>query len=141
MKFSLGRFGASRNAANKKKPAIPTRSDILALRPLRNPALEWEEIDGLVVLHITRDKSMNWKMRLAGMVTALPEKRSVELDAIGTDVWLMLDGHATVSSIVKALSKKHKLSQRETELSLQQFFKELGRRGYIGFTLDEPEAE
>jgi nucleoid DNA-binding protein len=49
----------------------------------------------------------------------------------------MLDGSNTVSSIVEALAKKHHLSKREAELSVQQYFKELSRRNYIAFMADE----
>ncbi|HEX8551703.1 MAG TPA: PqqD family protein [Abditibacteriaceae bacterium] len=135
---------AGKTAKNKagKSGQIPTnagdaRRALLKLRPIRNPALNWDEDEGVVVLHIALEESSNsrsWKAKVAGFFVQLPEKRSVELDAIGSDVWMLLDGKNTVGEIVKILAKKHQLTSRETELSLQQYFKELNRRGYIAFT-------
>ncbi len=124
----------------KKRKGPPSRREMLALRPLRNPALEWVVEEGQVVLEIKRVN--NWKTKLLNIFVPLPESRRVVLDPIGTDVWQMLDGQNTIEDIGKALARKHKLTSRETELSLQQFFKELSRRGYVGFVMHgAPETE
>jgi hypothetical protein len=115
----------------KKQPA-PTRRDVLKLRPLRNPNLEWSEEEGQVVLHIKHTRT--WKTTLLNIFVPVPKDRTVMLDAVGTDVWNSMDGSNTFEAIAKLLAKKHKLTPREAELSLQQFFKELGRRGYVVFT-------
>ena len=130
----------------KKKTASAgsNRRALLELCPVRNPALKWDEDNGVVVLHISHENSRNsrsWKARLAAAFMKLPEKRSVELDAIGTDVWKLLDGKTTVGAIVKILAKKHQLTARETELSLQEYFKELNRRGYIAFLQATPPSK
>ncbi|HEX8235322.1 MAG TPA: PqqD family protein [Abditibacteriaceae bacterium] len=127
-----GRTGAAK-AARKN---APTRRELLAVRPVRNPALEWEEEDEQVVLHIKRVD--NWKTRLITIFTQVPESRRVVLDPIGTHVWRMLDGQTTFEAISKSLAKEFKLMPREAELSLQQFFKELGRRGYVMFVKSTP---
>jgi Coenzyme PQQ synthesis protein D (PqqD) len=115
----------------KKRKRTPSRRELLALRPLRNSALEWAVEEDQVVLEIKRVS--NWKTKLLNIFVPLPESRRVMLDPIGSDVWQMLDGQTTIEYIGKALAKKHKLTPREAELSLQQFFKELSRRGYVGF--------
>ena len=119
----------------KKRKGPPSRREMLALRPLRNAALEWVVEEGQVVLEIKRVN--NWKTKLLNIFVPLPESRRVVLDPIGTDVWQMLDGQNTIGDISKALAKKHKLTPREAELSLQQFFKELSRRGYVAFAMAE----
>jgi Coenzyme PQQ synthesis protein D (PqqD) len=125
---------------NKRRKGPPSRRELLALRPLRNPALEWAVEEGQVVLEIKR--ASNWKTKLLNIFVPLPESRRVVLDPIGSDVWQMLDGETTIEYIGKSLAKKHKLTPREAELSLQQFFKELSRRGYVGFLVgDAREAE
>ena len=128
MKAVLPTFGKA-----KPKQQTPTWREMLQLRPVRNPALEWEEEEGRVVLHIRHFEKRNWKMRLVNMLISMPDNRRIVLDAIGTDVWQMTDGQNTLGRIAKKLAEKYKLSPREAELSLQQFFKELGRRGYVGF--------
>ena len=117
-----------------KKPA-PSRRAWLALRPWRNPALEWYEQDGRVILHIKRQQS--WKTKILNLFMPLPEERSIALDAIGTHVWRMLDGKNSMGVIAHSVAKEYKLVEREAELSVQQFFKELGRRGYVGFSEGE----
>lgn len=137
MNVVLPKFGK----ANTKQ-ATPTWRELLKLRPVRNPGLEWEEEEGRVVLHIRHFEKRNWKMRLLNLIISMPDDRRIVLDAIGTDVWQMTDGQNTLGRIAKKLAEKYKLSPREAELSLQQFFKELGRRGYVGFlTEDETQQQ
>ena len=125
---------AAQNTKNKKRPLSPRRA-MMALRPLRNPALEWAEEEGRIVLNIKRGQGTRgkWTMRLVSLFIPLPEGHRVVLDPIGTHVWHMMDGQTSVERIVKSLSKEYKITPREAELSLQQFFKELSRRGYVGF--------
>ena len=106
----------------------------LALRPWRNPALEWFEEEDRVILHIKRQQ--NWKTKILNLFVPLPEERKIALDAIGTHVWRLLDGKNTVGAIARSVAKEYKLVDREAELSVQQFFRELARRGYVGFSGD-----
>ena len=119
----------------KKAPPPGARQAWRALRPWRNPALKWFEEDGRVVLHIQR--RVNWKTRLLAMFMPIPAERKIVLDQIGTHVWKLLDGKRTAGTIAREVGKEYKLGDREAELSVQQFFKELARRGYVGFTGDE----
>lgn len=125
--------------AKKQKPvpnAGQARKELLALRPLRNPNLEWKEDEGRIVLLIKPPQLKNWKMRMMNLIFPLPiapRDRHVVLDRIGTDVWNMIDGQTTFGQIAKSLATKYQLVPREAEMQLQQYFKELGRRGYIRF--------
>lgn len=121
----------------KEARQVPTRREWLTLRPVRNPALAWREEEGVVVIEIHR--AQNWKTRLLNLVFPLPEHHRVALDAIGSSVWRAADGESTVEQIAKKIARELQIERREAELSLQQFFKELGRRGYIAFVA-EPEA-
>jgi hypothetical protein len=122
-------------AKGGSKSQAVNRAELLALRPLRNPKLEWHEEDGHVVLVIKRAHS--WRTRALNLLFPLPEEKRVALDKIGTDVWRLLDGKNTVGQIAKLLAREYKIETREAELSLQQYFKELGRRGYVGFWVEE----
>lgn len=110
------------------------RKTWLALRPWRNPSLEWFEEEERVILHIKRQQ--NWKTKILNLFVPLPEDRKIALDAIGTHVWRLLDGKNTVGVIARSVAKEYKLVEREAELSVQQFFRELSRRGYVGFSGD-----
>src|SRR4051812_29402259 len=100
----------------KKKPkaVTPSRRAWLALRPWRNPALEWFEQDGRVMLHIQRQQT--WKTKILNLFLPLPEERTIALDAIGTHVWKMLDGKNSVAAIARSVAKEYKLVEREAEL-------------------------
>ncbi len=123
---------ATKTMKKKARKAAPTRRDVLELCPVRNPDLEWSEHDGQVVLHV-KHVHTSWKARLLGVFMELPRGRNIVLDQVGTDVWKELDGQKNFAQVAQFLSKKHKLTLREAEISLQQFFKELGRRGYVAF--------
>lgn len=125
----------------KKQPRIDratARREFLGLRPARNPKIEWEEVEGRAVLTIPRPN--NWKIRLLNVFFPVPESRKVILDPIGSHVWRGCDGQNRIENLSRALQKEYKLGAREAELSLQQFFKDLGKRGYIGFMTERPEA-
>lgn len=138
--FAKAAPAKGKKSGGKGQAAPPTKRALMQLRPVRNPALSWDEQDGIVVLRIEQKDTPNsrsWKAKLAGVFVKLPEERAVELDALGTDVWKMLDGTITMGGVVTALAKKHRLSKREAELSVQQYFKELSRRNYIAFLADD----
>lgn len=138
MNFALPKVGLpSLGKANKS--ATPTWREMLLLKPVRNPGLEWTEEEERIVLTIHHEQQTGWKSRFIGLFVAIPKDRRVALDAIGSDVWRLTNGENTLGFIAKELAKTYKLSPREAELSLQQFFKELGRRGYIGFRKENDE--
>ena len=131
-------FKLKQNRGSKQR--TPTWREMLELRPQRNPQLEWSEEDERVVLCIRHGERKHWKLRLLNLIVPVPTDRRVALDAIGTDVWNLIDGKNTVGRIANTLAKKYQLEPREAQLSLQQYFKELSRRGYIGFTTEKSEV-
>lgn len=141
MKLSLPKLPSLFSGKSAGQQRQPTWREMLQLRPIRNPNLEWTEEEGRVVLLLLRDAKKDWKARLLKVFVPIPEKRRIALDAIGTDVWKMIDGENRLGQIAQKLAHKYKLSPREAELSLQQFFKELGRRGYIGFLTEESQGK
>lgn len=121
-----------------KKTAPPDRATarrhFLALRPARNPKISWEEVDGKAVLTIPRPN--NWRTKLVNVFFPVPDTRNVVLDSIGSLVWRHCDGQNNIDQIARELQREYKLGGREAELSLQQFFKDLGRRGFVGFVTE-----
>ena len=119
-----------------------SRGDVLAAKPFRNPAIEWEvrEPEGKagaevepapeVVLSVPRRQDRVGK--LLNRFFEGPDHRQVVLDELGTDVWQMCDGETSVEALILALSKKHKLERREVELSLTMYLRTLAKRGFIG---------
>jgi hypothetical protein len=58
-------------------------------------------------------------------------RRKVQLDALGTQVWELIDGRRSVGEIVTAFGEAHKLPHREAELSVTTFLRMLGKRGLV----------
>lgn len=117
----------------KKRPDVD-RGKILKAFPLRNQLITWELDDkGEASLVIPQKEKL--LTRLTGKLFMLPNKRVVVLDSIGAFVWEMCDGKHTISQMIKALQKKHKLTRKEAETSLFTFIKQLGKRNFIGFAI------
>ena len=57
--------------------------------------------------------------------------KKLQLDNIGSMVWLMIDGSTDVKTIIKQIVPETGLSLQEAEISVTTFLRELGRRGLI----------
>ncbi len=107
-----------------------TRQQALQAIPIRNPALQWQENDdGVAVIVLPRRKDTTGK--ILAWAFSVPESRPVVLDEVGTFVWKLCDGRHSMAEIVSLLSKEYKLNKREVELSLNEFFKMLSKRGML----------
>jgi hypothetical protein len=58
--------------------------------------------------------------------------KKLQLDAMGTAVWDLVDGHRSVRRIVKIFAETHRLDNKEAEVSVTSFIRELGQRGLLG---------
>jgi len=47
----------------------------------------------------------------------------------------LCDGHNTIDTIIRALCNKYKLTRKEAETSLLEYFRRLGKRGIVGFAV------
>jgi hypothetical protein len=59
-------------------------------------------------------------------------RKTVELDAMGSTVWRLIDGRRAAGGIAAALAERYGLDAREAELAVAEFLRLLGRRGAIG---------
>lgn len=122
-----------------RKKAAPldratARRQFLALKPVRNPVIAWEEVENGILLIVTPRSTP--LLKITQFLLPLSEderKRRVALDPIAADVWRRCDGATPIGTISGELQKKYNLGAREAELSLQQFFQTLGRRGFVAF--------
>ncbi len=114
-----------------RKPAPQiSRSHALAIKPIHNPNLEWRyNEEGHAVASLTHQAG--WRGRLVSFFLAVPGKRPVILDEVGTFVWKMCDGQYTIGEIVDALREKYNLTRREVEISLNEYLRMLAKRGMI----------
>lgn len=117
-----------------------TREQAMEARPVRNPALHWKLNDeDNVVIAIERRNDVPGKA--LGWLFMVPERRSITLDDVGSLVWINCDGENTVADLVTMLSSHLKVTRRETEVSLTEYLKTLGKRGMVGFMVDREVAE
>ena len=123
----------TRVGLNKQVPQISREQAMRAL-PVRNPSLEWRENeDGGIVVTLPRRADLTGK--LLAWVFFVPESKPISLDDVGTFVWTRCDGERSLRDIVTELCSEYKMGRRETELSLIEYMKMLGKRGMVGFAV------
>ncbi|MFA4029969.1 MAG: hypothetical protein GDYSWBUE_001305 [Candidatus Fervidibacterota bacterium] len=104
-------------------------SQVLRLKPMRDESVAWEvDENGLVRIE---SKHTGLVGRLLGMLLRFKAKRRIELDELGSLVWLMCDGRCTVGEIAQELIKRYKLEKRDAEISLITFIQQLMKRRLI----------
>ncbi len=60
------------------------------------------------------------------------QTKKLQLDTMGTSVWDLVDGKRSVRMIIRNFAKSHRLENREAEISVTSFLRQLGQRGLIG---------
>lgn len=128
----LSRFLLERK--RKKSGLNFTKDDIMKSRPVRNSVIRWEKSEKGEVSLIVPQKDALW-VKIISKVFMLPNSRVVVLDEVGSFVWTLCDGYNSIDTIVKALCNRYKLTHKEAETSLLEYFRKLGRRGIIGFAV------
>jgi hypothetical protein len=120
--------------ARNKKPLI-SRSEALGSKPVRNREVEETKLESgdVMLTYPVRVKPWAGKLidRFKG-ASGQPHIKKLQLDALGTTVWELIDGRRSVKEVIKIFSERHQLHRREAEVSVSQFLRELGKRGLIG---------
>jgi hypothetical protein len=118
----------------KVKPAL-TRSEALGCIPVKNHHVREQRLESgeLVILYPVTARP--WIVKVSawlGAAAAPPRTGKLQLDGLGSTVWGMLDGRASIRAIAAAFAREHRLETREAEVAVTQFLRELGRRGLLG---------
>jgi len=112
-----------------------TKSQALTLIPVKNIESSEETLDsGIVIIQYPvtmRPWMAKWIQRFKGSSSRIGSKK-LQLDSLGTEVWKMIDGKRTVRDIVDTFAQDHQLEDREAEIAVTQFLRDLGKRGLIG---------
>ncbi len=119
----------------KKPQSTLSRTDALNCTPIKNA-----EVDEVVLetgeLRLAYPVNVrpwaSFLLRRVGGNSVQMSKKKLQLDALGTAVWNLLDGRRTVRQVVDTFSRKHRLHPKEAEAAVTRFIRELGRRGLIG---------
>lgn len=114
--------------------AAPSRAQALEFIPVINSSIDVEHREeGSCRLHYELALKP-WFVRAHERLRKAPfppQKKTLELDEIGSLVWSQIDGRHSVGAIAKTLGEAYELEAREAELSTSTFLRELGRRGLI----------
>jgi len=73
-----------------------------------------------------------WLVRRMGAPEAPVRVKKLQLDALGTAVWELMDGRRTVRQVIHDFAGEHQLHPREAEVSVTLFLRDLGKRGIVG---------
>lgn len=121
----------------KKKKKSLSRERFLASRPVVNPTIKTEgSKDGVITLLIPIDRS--GLPVLVSKSLAIPEQKKIQLDEVGSKVWMKIDGNASMSDLSKWMESEFKISQREAEVSLGVYFDKLSEKGLVGLIVPPP---
>lgn len=115
------------------KPQPLSRKEALKCIPLQNPGAEEEENqEGLLLTYSVEVKPFFHTLikRVTGKETS-NIRRKIQLDQMGSSVWQLIDGQRSVSDIAISFQRQHQLDNRESEISVTSFLKELGKRGLV----------
>lgn len=113
-----------------------SRSEALAYRPVKNREVREEDGENGEVLLTYALSLTPWLVKLAlrlGLQSRRSLRRRLQLDELGSLTWSLVDGKRTVRDIAELVCRRYKLNRREAEVAMSGFFRDLGRRGLIGF--------
>jgi hypothetical protein len=117
----------------RKLPAL-TREQALACTPVKNNVVNWQILEsGLVQVEyvlLLKPFLLSIFKRLDTSRSAHPT-RKLQLDALGSQVWQMIDGDRSTGEIIEEFAHRHQISVSEAEQSITIFLRELGKRGLI----------
>lgn len=112
-----------------------SRTEALACIPKQNDTTNWVELEN-------GDIFFTYAIPLSRVFQALHRKftknsietptKRLQLDAMGSFVWKLIDGKRSVGEIITTFAKEYKVSNMEAETAVTSFIKTLGQRGFIG---------
>ncbi|MGB2998043.1 MAG: PqqD family protein [Phycisphaerae bacterium] len=113
-----------------KQPAL-TRNDLLDAVPVRNQRVITEQQGGdRLVLRVPLRERWYMKPPL-GWLMPFSRERRVALDRLGAAVWEACDGRRTIEEVVERFAGRYHLTFHEARISVEQFLRELVRRGLV----------
>ena len=119
----------------KSELSRPSRRETLEYTPVKNIQISETRLEsGVVIIEYplaVRPWIVAVARRLGGDQNRKQTKK-LQLDAMGTSVWDLEDGKRSVRMIIRNFAKAHRLENREAEISVTSFLRQLGQRGLIG---------
>jgi hypothetical protein len=112
---------------------------LLAIRPRRNPAVEWVLDEETELVTIIIPKNFTRVERALGKVVKPVKELHRPLDAPGSDIWRMCDGETDIATICTTIDDLYKEQMEPVLKRVVGFIEGLAQRGlvYLGRDPDE----
>ncbi len=110
------------------------RTESLACIPQHLPGIDWEHSESgeILIEYPLNIKPFFLQIAKRFKKSSVPKMtKKLQLDSLGSSVWLMIDGKRDVRAIIEKFAEECGLSLQEAEKSVTTFFLLLGRRGLI----------
>ncbi len=110
------------------------RTESLACIPQLLPGIDWQQTEKGEILIKYPLSIKPFFLQIARRFKKEPQTRltkKLQLDTLGSSVWLMIDGESDVKTIIEKFADDSGLSRQEAEQSITTFLLQLGRRGLI----------
>lgn len=110
------------------------RDHALSCIPIRNPEIREQKNEEGELCLTYQVRIRPWFQGIVQKITGKSDdiiERKLQLDELGSAVWQAIDGKRSVRVITADFQFTHRLNQREAEISVTSFLKELGKRGLI----------
>ena len=121
----------TQNSSGKK---IPYKK-LLHARPVKNPEVEWDQLNSDVVkVYLPCKKS--YVLRVLSKFIDIPDERSFRFNPLGSIVWEMCDGNNTVQDIKDSIVKRSKGNEKDVEKRLLKFINRLVKNELITLNLN-----
>ena len=113
-----------------------TRAQALACVPVKGKHVQESRLESGEILLAFPDNKQPWFTgiirRLGGPDDSRVRIKKLQLDALGTSVWELIDGRRSVRQLIDLFAEKYRLHPKEADVSVSQFLRELGKRELIG---------
>ncbi len=123
-----------------KSPRRPSRRQLLAAIPVRNPLVRERGRDAghepaAYVLRLTAPLRPS---RLREVLGGKAAEKSFDLDDLGVFVWHAIDGRRTMEELIRHFAEEKKVTLREAEVAVLAFLKTLAQRNLIALAVEKP---
>ncbi|MFC1817370.1 PqqD family protein [Thermodesulfobacteriota bacterium] len=119
----------------KQSGLLLTRPEAMNCIPVKPIQVDETRLESGEVLLAYPTYVRPWLAKLMRQLGGPADKvrtKKLQLDALGTAVWELLDGKRSVHQVVQQFAAKYSLHPKEAEVAVAQFLRELGRRGLVG---------
>jgi hypothetical protein len=115
-----------------------SREQSLEAVPVVNPSVRAVKSSaGLITLEIPRREDRLGRILITVCRVSPDVTKKIKLDDIGTFVWEMCDGKATIRVMIERLREQYRLEWKEAEVALVAFMRQLMRKRLVALLVEQ----